>query len=198
MQLGTGHLLDLVGGIAGLDIGPERPTLDGLGQDGSGGAGVLDGGTVGGVELPVVVAAPGQALQFGVTQVLDQGPQPGVGTEEVFTDVGPGLGGVLLELPVDGLVHLGQQDAVHIPGQELVPGAPPDHLDHVPPGASQCGLELLDHLAVATDRAVETLQVAVDDHGQVVEMLPTGHAEERHRLGFVELAVADEGPHPAV
>ena len=108
MQLRAGHLLDLVGGIAGLDLGPERPTLDGLGQDGRGGTRVLDGGTVGGVELPVIVSTPRQVLEIGVTQVLDEGPKPGVGTKEVLTDVGPGLGGVLLELPVDCLVHLGQ------------------------------------------------------------------------------------------
>ena len=32
-QLGLGHLLDLVGGVAGLDLGAERPALDRLGQD---------------------------------------------------------------------------------------------------------------------------------------------------------------------
>ena len=37
-QLRLGHLLDLVGGVARLDLGTERPPLDRLGQDDGGGA----------------------------------------------------------------------------------------------------------------------------------------------------------------
>ena len=49
--------------------------------------------------------------------------------------------------------------------------AAPDHLDHVPAGAAEIGFQLLDDLAVAAHRAVEALQVAVDDEDQVVEPL---------------------------
>ena len=105
-QLLLGHLLDLVGGVAGLEVGAERPALDGLGQDDRGRALVLDGGLVGGVELAVVVAAAGQGAQVVVGEVLDHGPQAGVGAEEVLADVGAGLDRVLLELAVEGGVHL--------------------------------------------------------------------------------------------
>ena len=50
-QLGFGHLLDLVGGVAGLEVGPERPALDGLGQDHRRCAAVIACGGVRGVDL---------------------------------------------------------------------------------------------------------------------------------------------------
>ena len=65
------------------------------------------------------------------------------------------------------------------------------------PAPRKTRLELLDDLAVAPDRAVEALEVAVDDEDQVVEVLPAGHAEGADRLGLVHLAVADEAPDPA-
>ncbi len=197
-ELGPGHLLDLVGGVAGLDLGPERPPLHRLGQDGRRCPGVLGGGQVGGVELPVVVPAPGQGLEVLVREVLDECRQPGVRAEEVLADVGARLGGVLLELAVEGGVHPVEEDAVDVLGQQLVPVAAPDDLDHVPPGPPEEGLELLDDLAVAPHRAVEPLQVAVDDERQVVEVLAAGDRQGAGGLGLVELAVAHEAPHPAV
>jgi hypothetical protein len=59
LQLRLGHLLDLVGGVAGLELGAERPPLDRLGQDDRGAAPMLGGRLVGGVDLAVVVPAPG-------------------------------------------------------------------------------------------------------------------------------------------
>ena len=74
----------------------------------------------------------------------------------------------------------------------------PDHLDDVPAGAAEGRLELLDDLAVAADRTVEALQVAVDDEDQVVELLAGGQRERAEGLGLVALAVAEEAPHPAL
>ena len=190
------HLLDLVGGVAGLDLGAERPALDGLGQDGGGRADVLGGGPVGGVELVVVVAAAGQGAQLVVGEVLDHLAQAGVGAEEVVADVGAALDRVLLELAVEGGVHLVEQDAVDVAGQQLVPLRAPDDLDDVPARAPEHRLQLLDDLAVAPDRAVEALQVAVHDEGQVVEVLPGRDRQGAEGLGLVALAVAHEGPHP--
>ena len=116
----------------------------------------------------------------------------------MLPDVGPGLDGELLVFAVDGRVHAVEEHAVDILGQQGVPARAPDHLDHVPARPSVEGLELLDDLAVATDRSVESLQVAVDDEDQVVEMLPAGDAQRADRLGLVHLAVADEAPDPAV
>ena len=70
-------------------------------------------------------------------------------------------------------------------------------LDHVPARAAEDRLELLDDLAVAADRAVEALQVAVDDEDEVVEALTAREADRAERLGLVGLAVAEERPHLA-
>ena len=120
--------------------------------------------------------------------------QPRVGAEEVLAEVGAGLDGVLLVLAVDDLAHpLGEQ-AVVILGEQRIPVAAPEHLDDVPAGAAEAGFELLDDLAVAAHRAVEPLQVAVDDEDQVVELLARREADGAERFGLVGLAVAEERP----
>ena len=124
--------------------------------------------------------------------------QPLVGAEEVLADVGARLDAELLGLAVERLVHLVDQHAVDVAREQLVPLAAPDDLDHVPAGAAEDRLELLDDLAVAADRAVEALQVAVDDEDQVVEALARGDRERPERLGLVRLAVAEERPDAVV
>ena len=160
--------------------------------------GRLGGRLVGGVQLAVVVPAAWQVAQVVVGEMLDEGSQPRVGAEEMLPDVGAVLGGVLLELAVDGGVHLVEQDAVDVAGQQLVPLAAPHHLDDVPAGAAEGGLQLLDDLPVAAYRAVEALQVAVDDEDQVVELFAGRQRQGAERLGLVALAVAEEAPHPAL
>ena len=194
LQLGLGQLLRLVGDVAGLDARPERPALDGLGEDHGRRALVLGRRLVRRVDLAVVVAAAAELREVVVGQVLDELAQPRVRPEEVLPDVGAAGDRELLELAVERVVHLLDEDAVDVAGEELVPLAGPDDLDHVPAGAAEGRLELLDDLAVAADRAVEPLQVAVDDERQVVEALAGGDVERPERLGLVGLAVAEERP----
>ncbi len=78
--------------------------------------------------------------------------------------------------------------------EQGVPLRAPDRLDHVPAGAAEGRLELLDDLAVAAHRPVEPLQVAVDHEDQVVELLARGQRDGAERLGLVGLAVAEERP----
>src|SRR6185436_7285063 len=118
-----------------------------------------------------------------------------VTAEEVLPDVRARLSLVRLVVAVRGDVHQVDQRAVGVGGQQRVPLAAPDHLDDVPAGAAEERLELLDDLAVAAHRAVEPLQVAVDDEGQVVQFLAGGDADGSHRLRLVHLAVAEEGPY---
>ena len=195
LELVGGELLDLVGGVARLDAGAERPSLDRLRQDDRRAAFVLHRHLVGRVELPVVVPAAWEHAEVVVGEVLDEALEAWVGAEEVLADVAARLDRVLLELPVDGGVHLVDQHAVHVAREKVVPAPTPDDLDHVPARAPERGLELLDDLAIAADGAVEALQVAVDDEDQVVELLARGEREPGHRLGLVHLAVADERPH---
>ena len=159
---------------------------------------VLDRGLVGVVDLHRIVAAEPQLLQLVVGQVLDHLEQPRIGAEEVLAHVGAGLDGVLLILAVDDLAHpLGEQ-AVVVGREQRIPVAAPDHLDDVPAGAAEDRFELLDDLAVAAHRAVEPLQVAVDDEDQVVELLARRQADRAERFRLVGLAVAEERPDLAV
>ena len=155
---------------------------------------VLGRGLVGRVDLAVVVAAAAELGEVVVGQVLDELAQARVRPEEVLADVGAAGDRELLELAVERVVHLLDEDAVDVAGEELVPLAGPDHLDHVPARAAEDRLELLDDLAVAADRPVEALEVAVDDERQVVEALAGGDVERAERLGLVGLAVAEERP----
>ena len=72
LQLGLVELLGLVGDVARLDAGAERPALDGVGQDHRRRAAVLGRGLVGGVDLAVVVAAAAQLGQVVVGEMLDE------------------------------------------------------------------------------------------------------------------------------
>ena len=157
---------------------------------------VLGRGLVGGVDLAVVVAAAAELREVVVGEVLDELAQARIRAEEVLADVGAAGDRELLELAVERLVHLLDEDAVDVAGEQVVPLARPDDLDDVPAGAAERRLELLDDLAVAADRAVEALQVAVDDERQVVEALAGGDVERAERLGLVGLAVAEERPDP--
>ncbi len=195
LQLGDGELLHLVGGVAGLEVGAERPALDRVREDHGGLADVLHRRLERGVDLAVVVPAAGQVAQLVVAQVGDHRAQPRVAAEEVFPDVLAGLHRVGLELPVRGGVHLVDQDAVGVLGEQRVPVPAPDHLDDVPARAPEDRLEFLDDLAVAADRPVEPLQVAVDHEGEVVQFLAGGQADRADRLRLVHLAVAEEPPH---
>jgi hypothetical protein len=121
-----------------------------------------------------------------------------VAAEEVVADELAVLGAVRLEVAVGGGVHEAHERAVGVDLQQLVPAAAPDDLDDVPAGAAEERLELLDDLAVAAHRAVEALQVAVDDEREVVQALVGRDLQLAAALDLVHLAVAEEGPHVRV
>ena len=183
-----------MGGVPALQ-GVDRPALDGVRQDHRRLPGVLGGGVERCVDLAVVVATARQLLDLPVGHVLDHLAQARVRAEEVLPVVGAVLDGERLELAVGRAVHLVDEHAVDVAGEQLVPLTAPDHLDDVPPGAAEVGLELLDDLAVAGHRAVELLQVAVDHPDQVVELLAGRDPDGAQRLGLAHLAVAEERPH---
>src|SRR5690606_16405261 len=153
-------------------------------------------GLEGGVDLDGVVAAAVEPVEVLVGVVGDEGLELGR-VEEALLELRSAEGGVTLRLAVDELLEALDQHAVLVTAQELVPGAAPGDLDHVPAGAAEDPLELLDDLAVAVDGAVEPLQVRVHDPDQVVELRARRHADRAEGLDLVGLAVADERPHLA-
>ena len=189
-----GHLLLLVGDVLAFARLPHPVALDGLGEDHRRLAGVLDGRLVGGVDLARVQAAAVERPDLLVAHVGHHRPQLRAGPEEVLAHVGAVARLVGLVVAVDGLLHPRQQQAVVVARQQLVPARAPHHLDDVPARAPEHRLELLDDLPVAAHRAVQALQVAVDDEDEVVEPLAARQRDRAQRLGLVGLAVAQEGP----
>src|SRR5690606_6665788 len=86
------------------------------------------------------------------------------------------------------------EDALLVTLQERIPVAAPDQFDHVPAAATEIAFEFLNDLAVAAHRTIQTLQVAVDDEDQVVELLARRQTDGAQGFGLVHFAVAAEDP----
>ena len=106
-------------------------------------------------------------------------------------------GSVGLEFAVHRFVQALQQYPVVVARKQGIPVRTPQELHHVPAGARIQALEFLNHRAVAAHRTVQPLQIAVDDHDQIVQPLARGQRQPGERLGLVHFAVAGEGPHLA-
>ena len=197
-QVVVGQLLLLVRDHLALARLAHAETFDGLREDDGRLAAVRARRGVGRIDLARIVAAAVEAPDLLVRHVGDHGLELGVLAEEVLARVRTTLGLEVLVLAVDALLHDAAQLAAVVLGEQRVPTRAPKHLDDIPAGTEECGLELLDDLAVAAHRTVEALQVAVDDEDEVVELLPHRHGERAHRLRLVHLAVAEEGPDLAV
>ena len=194
LEGGVVQLLLLVRAHLALAPQPHAVAFFGLGEDHRGLARVLRRGPVRGIDLHRVVAAAAQPVDVGIAHVRDDLAQLGVLVEEMLAveaAVGRGIG---LEFAVDRFMQALEQHAVFIAREERVPVRAPQQLDHVPAGAGEQAFELLHDRAVAAHRAIQALQVAVDDKDQVVEAVARRERQPGERLGLVHFAVADEGP----
>ncbi|MNO58461.1 hypothetical protein D3C76_490200 [compost metagenome] len=185
-------LLGVVRGVLGF-AGTGTVTLDGLGQDDGRLVLVVDRLVVRRVDLVRVVAATVELPDLFVGQVFDHGLELW-GVEEVLTNVRAVFGFVVLVLAVDDFVHAALQGTVGVLGQQWVPETAPDDFVDVPATATEHAFEFLDDLAVAANRAVEALQVAVDDEDQVVQLLAASQGDRAQGFRLVALAVAHEAP----
>ena len=140
------------------------------------------------------MAAALQCPNLVVGPVLNHSLGTRVASEEVLTDVGAVISLEGLVVAVKRFVHQVNKGIVLVGSEQLIPSAAPNHLDDVPAGALEEGFQFLNDLAITADRAVQTLQVAVDDEGQVVQALLGCQLEHATGLGFVHFAIADESP----
>ncbi len=88
----------------------------------------------------------------------------------MFANIGAGHRRVLLILAIDHFAHPLHQQSAFVIVQQRIPVVPPDDLDDVPAGTAENALQFLDDLAVATDRAIQPLQIAVDHKDQIVQL----------------------------
>ena len=97
--------------------------------------------------------------------------------EEVLADVRSSFNRILLVLTVDDFAHSANKNSVLISLKKLLPESAPDDFDDVPAGASESSFEFLNDLAVASNRTIETLQIAVHNEGQVVEVFSRSQSQ---------------------
>ena len=95
----------------------------------------------------------------------------GVLPEEIPADIITGFHDIFLVLAIHDLIHTLDEQTGSVGGQQRIPVIPPDYLDHIPAGAPEDGLQFLDDLAIATDGAVQALEIAVDYEDEVVQGL---------------------------
>ena len=188
------HLLLLVRDVQRFAGLPHAVALDGLREDHGGPSLVSDGRSVGVPDLDGIVAAAIEERDLVVGQVRDELEALRILSEEILARVRAALRLEILVLAVDRFLHALAQQTGCVAREQRIPAAAPDHLDHVPAGAEESGLEFLDDLAVAAHRPVEALQVAVDHEDEVVELFAHRHRKRAHRFRFVHLAVAEEAP----
>ena len=189
-----GQLLHLVRRIATSEVTAKGVALNGVCEDDGGLSGVFHRSLVCSVDLTVVVAAALQCPNLVVGPVLNHGLGTRVTSEEVLTDVGAVVSLEGLVVAVKCFVHQVNKGIVLVGSEQLIPSAAPNHLDDVPAGALEEGFQFLNDLAITANRAVQALQVAVDDEGQVVQALLSRQLEHAARLGFVHFTVANESP----
>ena len=155
---------------------------------------MVHGFIVGGIDFVRVVAATVQRPDFVVGHVGNEGFEFG-GVEEVLAHIRAVFGFEGLVVAVETFFHALFEGVVGVAGEQAVPAAAPDNFQHVPARATEVAFQLLDDFAVAAHRAVEALQVAVDDENQVVQAFAGGQRDRALAFGFVHFAVAAETPH---
>ena len=192
------QFLHLMGGVLRLARAAEGVALHRLGQDDAGPAVGFHRLGVGGIDFVGVVAAAVEGHDVVIGEMLHHLQQFRASAEEMLAGVGAAAAAVVLIVAVHRLVHALLQDAVLVHLEQGVPVAAPDHFDHIPAGAAEDAFQFLDDLAVAAHRAVEPLQVAVDDEDQVLQPLAARFGDGAQGFGLVHLAVAEEGPYLAV
>ena len=79
-------------------------------------------------------------------------------------------------------------------GQQRVPLATPNHLDDVPAGTTEEALELLDDLAISTNRTIKALQVCIHNKGEVVEPVVCSKLQSSATLDLIQLSISKESP----
>src|SRR5438270_6227714 len=129
--------------------------------------------------------------------MLDHLEQARVCPEEVLPEISAALDEIFLILAVGDFAHAPDQQAFTVVLNQAVPIGAPNNFDDVPACAPENGLQFLDDLSIAADRAVQTLQIAVDYKSQVVEPLARRQCNRAQRFRLVHLTIAEESPNPS-
>ena len=191
------HLLLLVRRILRFTRLAHTVTFHSLGENDGRFSTVFIGYRVSREHLERVVTAAIQTPDFVVRHIGNQFQQLGIFAEEMLTHISAVFGFVGLVFAVNDFFHALQQQAALVFCQQAIPTASPDDLDDVPARTTEYTFKFLNNLAVAPHRAVQTLQVTVNNKDQVVQLFASGHRNSAQRFRFIGLAVTQKGPHLA-
>ena len=183
-----------MGGHAALAGTTHAVALLGVGQDHRRLPGVRLGGCIGGMDLHQVVAAALEPIDLLIGHALRELSQGLALSEEVLAVVLAVARREGLHFAVDRVGEGVCQRTGEVACKKAVPVAAPDQLDHIPAGSGKQALKLVDDATVATHRAIEALQIAVDHPDQIVEVFAGGQCERAHRLGLVHLTITEDAP----
>ena len=122
------------------------------------------------VNLARIVPAEPQTAQRIVVERFDKLEQTRIAAEETLSHVCAGFDHQLLVFAVDQFAHALDEQAVGVARQNRIPLGAPQNLDDVPARAAERRFEFLNNLPVTAHRTIESLQVAVDDEDQIVEL----------------------------
>ena len=116
------------------------------------------------VQIPNVVVRPIGDQSFKFRRV-----------EHGFTHICTILGFHRLVLTIHDLTQTLHQDAFFVTRKQRIPLRAPNDFDDIPTRTTEFGFELLNDAAIAAHRAIQTLQVAVDDKHKVAQAFTTRH-----------------------
>ena len=121
------------------------------------------------VNFAQVMAAAFQAVDFVVGQGGANGLHARTLPKKMFAVEWAVIGRKGLQLTINGAVERIDEFAGRIARKQRIPIRAPQELDDVPASAGKQRLELVNDMTIAAHRAIQSLQVAVNDEDQIVE-----------------------------
>ena len=186
------HFLHLVSDVFTFGGVTHAITFDGMGQD--------DGGFAFGflrffqcsVDFLRIVTTTVQRPDLLISPVGNQCCGFRIFTEEMLTNVCAIFGFEGLVVAVNSFVHQLDQFTAGVFTQQLIPTTAPHHFDYVPASTFEDTFQFVNDFAVTGDRAVQTLQVTVDDEDQVIQFFTGRNGDSTLGFRLVHLTVAKE------
>src|SRR5262245_49294322 len=114
----------------------------------------------------------------------------------MLASVTTGLNRIFLVVPVHRFFHPFYQQAGFVYRQKRIPIGAPDNFDDVPAGTAKERFQLLNDLAIASYRTIETLQIAVYYPNEIVQIFPARQGESSRCFRLIHFPVADKTPNP--
>ncbi len=78
--------------------------------------------------------------------------------------------------------------------EKRIPLPAPNHLDDIPSCTTENTFQLLDNLAIASDRAIQSLQITIDNKNQVIQLLSTCQCNRTLGLRLIHFTIASKAP----